>query len=1053
MVQLYLAKGGYKMTQILDGIDYKDVMNYWKKFFPELKDENDIDDLLIRTSGLSFKKLEAKWNSAVNGQKYITFIEDLFSNMPNESDVDDIIKTLPQHDFPYINFLTPLLQPAFKNTRYKFDELDIIQNKPHLFQAMIIGCYNISYRMSFRTLILETNVARKNHWLKGDTPESRADYFKFVLLKDHAYLKSLYLEYGSLINLLKRSIENYINYIYDIIIATKKEKGQLEIKLNKNLGNILDIETSFGDSHNGGKTVAVITFTSGEKLVIKPRNMILEQRFNEFINEINQIVGKELLDLRYAKVHSSKDFGWMEFIEYKDCDSQKQVENFYKRIGQYLCILYSLNAKDFHHENLIALGENPVLIDLEALLHIGSEEKDNEKENIHGMASRIIGDSVYSIYLLPTRTLFNESQGQVNTLDIGGVGANTKQLSPFRSAKITDVDTDNIKVERNYGYIDIESNNPRLNNEIINSSDYIDQIQYGFRQMYSWILRNKATYGQMVEKYFKDVKTRVICKPTFLYSNLMSLSYHPDLLRESVHREVYFNRIGFAEFLKNPGKLALSEYEDLLQGDIPYFSIKSDEVVLTNSNNKVVEGFKFEKSPLDLVLNKISDMNLDDLQFQTNIIDYTFMHTVTKETSKRTGVKFNSKSNAKITNSQKYLEIAKAIGNKIVNESIVNRAETERTWFGLMVVGKEEVYTRFSSVEDDLYKGNSGIALFLAYLAKITQDIKYKEAAMQTIKPSLDLLNSLDEQPNLPIDLGAFTGISGIIYSVFHIGNILEIDEYKEIAYSQSEYLVRNIKSNNKYELISGSAGALAALISMYENTSDKNIKEQLMAKATTVAKHIVNNVARYNNFVLWGSIEEKEAYTGFAHGSSGITAALARFYKYNKDSEIEEVIKGALEFESTLFSPKDRNWKMNIDRNAHAVAWCHGAPGILLNRSILLKYGFDVNPTIIKDIEYALKTTMDVGFSASTYILCHGDTGNLGAIYQLADATNNEELKNKCDSFLENLFDNYIINHWDDNVFRSVNIYGLMTGLSGLGYFLLKYGCNEEMQDVLWLE
>ncbi|MFP9131269.1 type 2 lanthipeptide synthetase LanM family protein [Niallia sp. BSM11] len=1041
------------MTQILDSIQYHDVVNYWKNFFPELKTENDINELLNKTSELSFNELEEKWNSVDDKQEYIAFIEDLFSNIPTENDVDDIINALPQHDFPYINFLTPLFKPAFEKTKHKFDELDIIQDKSHLFQSIIIGCYRISYKMSFRTLILETNIARNNHWLEGDTPVSRANYFKFVLLKDNSYLKSLYLEYSSLINLLKKSIENFITYIYDIIIATKKEKSKLEMTLQKELGNILHIETSFGDSHNGGKTVAVINFTTGEKLVIKPRNMDLEQRFNEFIEEINHSVEEELLNLRYAKVHSSKDFGWMEFIEYNDCDSQKQVENFYNRIGQYLCILYSLNAKDFHHENLIAFGEHPVLIDLEALLHVGSQEKEYDKDNIHGLASRMIGDSVYSIYLLPTRTLYNESQGQVNTLDIGGVGANTKQLSPFRSSKIADMDTDSIKVERNYGYIDIESNNPRLNNEIINSSDYIDQIQYGFRQMYIWILKNKKTYIQMVEKYFKNVKTRVICKPTFLYSNLLSLSYHPDLLRESIHREVYFNRIGFAEFFKNPGKIALSEYEDLLQGDIPYFSIKSDEVVLTNSNNSVVDGFKFEKSPLHIVLSKISDMNTDDLQFQTSIIDYTFMHTIKKETTKSTGVKFISEQNAKITNSQKYLEIAKEIGNKIIKDSIVNTSKTERTWFGLMVVGKEEVYTRFSSVEDDLYKGNSGIALFLAYLAKTTQDNKYKEAAKQTIKPSLDLLKSLDDQPDIPLDLGAFTGISGIIYSVFHIGNILEIDEYKELAYSQSEYLVRNIQLNNKFELISGSAGALGTLISMYENTCEDNKKEQLITRAKIVAKHIVKNVTRYNNFLLWGSIEEKDAYTGFAHGSSGITAALARYYKYNRDPEIEEVIKSAIEFENSLFSTKENNWKMNIDKHAHAIAWCHGAPGILLNRAILLKHGFEVTPTISKDIEHALHSTMNLGFGAATYVLCHGDTGNLGAIYQLAAATNDEELRNKCDSFLENLFNNYIIDNWDDNVFRSVNIYGLMTGLSGLGYFLLKYGCKEEMQDVLWLE
>ncbi|SEO09516.1 type 2 lantibiotic biosynthesis protein LanM, partial [Terribacillus saccharophilus] len=509
---------------------------------------------------------------------------------------------------------------------------------------------------------------------------------------------------------------------------------------------------------------------------------------------------------------------------------------------------------------------------------------------------------------------------------------------------------------------------------------------------------------------------------------------------------------GMAEFYNNPGKIALNEYQDLLQGDVPYFSINSNEIFLRNSSKEIVADFKLSYSPLEIVLSKINKMSIKDLEFQTNIIDFTFMHTATNGGSKETGIIFNSETPPKTTNTQKYLEVAKQIGDRLIDDSITNTAETERTWFGLMVVGKEEVFTHFSSIEYDLYKGNSGIALYLAYLAKATHDNKYREAALQTLKSCVDLLNSIDEHPEISMDLGAFTGISGIIYSVFHIGNILDIDEYIEIAYDKSQYLVRNIDSNQKYEFLSGSAGALGVLISMYENTHDYDKKEQLLTKASIVANHIIKNVARYDNLFLWGSIEHKEAYTGFAHGTSGITSALARYYKYNKDPKVKEVIKGALEFESTMFSHENNNWKMNIDRDSLAVAWCHGAPGILLNRSILLKYGFEVSPSITKDIELALRTTMDKGFG-HTYVMCHGDIGNLGVLYQLATTTNNKLLKNSCDSVLENYFDNYVATHWDDNAFRSVNIYGLMIGIAGLGYYLLKYGCQEEMQDILWLE
>ncbi|WP_317949334.1 type 2 lanthipeptide synthetase LanM family protein, partial [Rossellomorea marisflavi] len=897
---------------------------------------------------------------------------------------------------------------------------------------------------------LETNIAKDHGWLVGENPETRANYFKFVLLKEPAYLKTLYVEYESLIILLDKHIRNFINYIYEIVVATNKEMEQLIAKFNNSLGDILDIQASFGDSHSGGKSVAIITFASGQKLVIKPRNMSLEENFNNFINKLNNITGKEILNLHYAKVHTSAEFGWMEFIEYKDCKDKKQVEDFYKRIGQYLCILYSLNAKDFHHENLIAYGEHPVLIDLEALLHIGNQNHD--ENSVHDLTAKEIEDSVYSIYLLPTRTLFNEKDGEVNTLDIGGVGANKRQLSPFRSVKITDINSDKVKVEKGYSYVDIESNNPQLNSEIVDSDDYIDQIQHGFSHMYNWILKNKKAFLSMVEGYFSKVKTRVIVKPTFVYSELLLLSYHPDLLRESIHREVYFNRIGMAEFYENPGEIAGNEYYDLLQGDIPYFSIDSNHKFLRNSYNEKVEGFQLDHSPLNVVLNKINDMSLEDFYFQKNIIDYTFMHTANDGGTRETGVKFNSKMRKDEKDTQKYLNIAKDIGDEIIENSISNPSNSERTWVGLMVVGKEEVFTRLSSVEYDLYKGNSGIALYLAYLGKATNDDKYKEAAKQTIKSCVDLIRSLDIHPDIQMDLGAFSGISGILYSIFHIGHILDVDEYRELAHSHSHYLVRNIESNNKFEVISGAAGALLVLLSMYENTENRSERESLMEKATLVTNHIIKKAVHYKNFVLWGSIEQNEGYTGYAHGTSGIASALARYNKYKRDPEIESVIKGALEYESSLFSSENGNWKTNLNRKSRAVAWCHGASGILLSRSILLKYGYQFEEHVIRDMNHALQTTIEKGFGLS-YILCHGDSGNLSTLYQIADVTNNQDLRNKCDDFVENLYENFVKTKWKNNAFRSVNIYGLMIGLSGLGYFLLKYGYEENMQDILWLE
>lgn len=1028
--------------------NYNSILEYWMNFFPELENRSDLVKLLSETSKSNLEELELKWKDLSEDTNYKNFVDDILSYNQIDSEISEIIEVLSRNNFSYINFISPILFYTLRKKKYEFTENKVIHNKSIFLHNLISDCYTVAYNIFIKTIILEINIATENNWLKGETPEARANYFKYVLLKNNDYINEVYLEYPSLVKLLISTLENYINYVYGIIEATESEMSSLETFFECSLGNVLNLETSFGDSHNGGKTVAVINFTTGVKLVLKPRNMILESKFNQFIELINKSTDSNILDLRYAKVYNTKKFSWMEYIEYKSCNTVQEVKNFYKRIGQFLCILYSLNARDFHHENLIAIGENPVLIDLEALLHV--EKQNINNDSVHDLALSIIEDSVYSIYLLPTRSLYSENEGKVNTFDIGGLGASERQLSPFRTPKIINNDTDRIRIKKDYNYVDVESNNPRLYDEIINSEDYIDEIQEGFFNMYKWMLKNKKIYLSTVKELFSRVMCRVIIKPTFLYSELLSISYHPDLLRNPIHREVFFNRIGIARSFIDSKDISFSEYTDLLSGDVPYFSINSSEFYLRNSSNEIIPDSKLKKSPLEIVIQKINSLNLDDLKFQKRIIDFTFMHTAE---GANTGIGFEKTNNfSETANRQEYLDISMKIADKMIKDSIYNSEGTEQTWFGLMIIGKEEVLTRFSSIEYDLYKGNSGIALFFAYLAIATGEEKYKESALRVIKSCVDLLESLDEYSDEDKDIGAFTGISGVIYAVFYVGEILGINKFKDIAYKSTNYLVKDIKSNNEFDIISGCSGALAVLLSLYEKTTDAEIKASLMINCNIIAEHIINNITKYEDMLLWGQYGKNEGYTGFAHGTSGITSTLIRYYSHSKDPRIHKIINGTLRFESHLFSSETNNWKLSIQDNAKSVAWCHGASGILLNRSLLLKYGYENKEDIMTDIKYALETVIEHGFGFN-YILCHGDTGNLSSIYQLAEVMNDEELKKYCDSTLDSLFNKYVKNNWDQNTFRSANMYGLMIGLAGLGYFMLKYGCNQDMPNLLWLE
>src|SRR3974390_2841954 len=82
--------------------------------------------------------------------------------------------------------------------------------------------------------------------------------------------------------------------------------------------------------------------------------------------------------LRTLQVQVRGGYGWVGVVEPLSCQNQRDVEAFYHRAGMLVCLVYALEGSDCHGENLIAAGDQPVLIDHETLLQprfeIQSEE-------------------------------------------------------------------------------------------------------------------------------------------------------------------------------------------------------------------------------------------------------------------------------------------------------------------------------------------------------------------------------------------------------------------------------------------------------------------------------------------------------------------------------------------------------------------------------------------------------------------------------------------------------------------------------------------------------
>src|SRR4030095_10435406 len=85
-----------------------------------------------------------------------------------------------------------------------------------------------------------------------------------------------------------------------------------------------------------------------------------------------------ILPLRSLKVLNRTTHGWMEFVEHAPLPDADGARRYYRRVGMMLSLIHALDGVDFHLANVIASGEEPVIVDLETLLHAVPRPWDSE---------------------------------------------------------------------------------------------------------------------------------------------------------------------------------------------------------------------------------------------------------------------------------------------------------------------------------------------------------------------------------------------------------------------------------------------------------------------------------------------------------------------------------------------------------------------------------------------------------------------------------------------------------------------------------------------------
>ncbi|BAZ21327.1 hypothetical protein NIES4073_22050 [Kalymmatonema gypsitolerans NIES-4073] len=901
-------------------------------------------------------------------------------------------------------------------------------------------------------------------WGQSQDIGSNKQYQSFIKDLKTEKLLSFFQKYSVLARLVATAMNLWVEEKEEFLQRLASDLPTIQQTFQKDARQVVAIQLNLSDPHNRGRSVIALTFTSGLKLIYKPRGLALEAAYFQLLAWCNQhfvqtLHPKVLHPFKILKVIDSTTHGWMEYVEHLPCEDQTAAQRYYQRAGMLLCLLYVLQGTDCHHENLIASGEHPVLIDLETLLHHHAYEIDPKVQEVGAqyLANQQFFDSVVKTGLLPIWEF--EAGGKAH--DISGLGGVGKEI-PMQMPKWQNINTDGMAMEYESGIMPAQANAPFLNDITLSPNDYINEIVHGFRQMYQFLSERRETLLATDSPIaaLAHQKVRFVFRPSQVYSDVLGKALNPKFLRHGVDYSIELDVLSRA-FLTADRKpsvwpLLAVELQALEQMDIPYFVADSSSDVLCVNPDAIVEAY-FKQPSYERMISHLRQLNNADLAQQIAIIRGSFYSRVARGMSsvaptERAGTGLDLDATTPLTQAQlaqEAVEIAKELQQRAIY------AADSVTWIGMEYLPKEQ-RMQLQPLGYGLYDGVCGVALFLAAVAKITGDAGFRDlalSALQDLRKSLQNTRDPNSQRKITkqIGIGGGIGLGSIVYSLVRVSQFLDEPELLDVA-SQGASLItqESIASDRQFDIISGSAGAILGLLSLYQAKPDPAVLE----RATALGYHLlINRTKSDSGFRAWATLEGKLA-TGFSHGAAGIAYALLRLYKITQETVFLEAAEEAIAYERSVFSPSAGNWQdVREDKPSFMTSWCHGAPGIGLGRlgglSIL------DTPEIRQEIAVAINTTQQFGLPNLDHLCC-GNFGRMEVLLVGASKLSSSELRETVQkqaawvvARAKQVGTFYLFPELPADVYNP----GFFQGTAGIGYELLRLAYPESLPSVLLWE
>jgi type 2 lantibiotic biosynthesis protein LanM len=854
--------------------------------------------------------------------------------------------------------------------------------------------------------------------------------------------RRLFEEKPVLLRLLATLVRQWINATQELVSRLHADLPLIrhELPLATTDGRVARVEADLSDPHNQGRTVQVLVFENGQRLVYKPKDLRLDAAWHGLIERLNRLGPP--IDLRAVCTLAREGYGWTEFIGHAACADNAGVDRFFRRAGAWIALFHAFASTDMHDENMIADGDHPVPVDLEMILQATAPELDSDmpERQAFDRAARRISESVMMTGLLPAygRSPENEIQEQ------GGLVAREGLV---RTRTWHDLNSDSMRRAVAEQPLKRRTNLPHIGGERARLGDHLAALVEGYKAYATFLLHLRdGSEGMRLFEGFSNLPVRKVVRPTRFYYLLMQRLRDHRTMHDGATWSAQADFVArLADWNRRDDPLwplQAAERAALLTLNVPHFVSPTDEDAIASTDGVTIRSGAMPG--LDRARAQFAALDQPGIEWQTEVIRQSTaaaFRTAAGDSSGRLAGLHGQSDRAA------FRAEADVVFDHLSACAI--RSGPGAAWLGLDWLGDSDV-SQLVPLGYDLYSGGLGIALFLAAHAKVTGDVRARDLALAAIASlRKDLHTPTAARLARSLGTGGASGLGSVVYGLTTIASLLGDDGVLSDASAAARLFSDDLIAADKaLDVMSGSAGAILGLLRLHRATGAADV----LARAGQCGDHLLAQPKRGPDGQRgWvGQAMGDRPLNGLSHGAAGFAYALAGLAEASGQARFAAAARDCIAFENASFSAEHGNWPdlRNLPGKAAitwSCQWCHGATGIGLARLGMLRSSADADrPGLHQDVERALSCAKTSWPQPVDTLCC----GTLGTVEFLSAAGQDDLAAEKLAAVVAAAARTGDYGFGGGN--RRFNL-GLFRGMAGVGYSLLRRAEASLPNVLLW--